>query len=87
MQDFLVGGRTTVIDSERHLCCLSLKPTFRFVAMSFFPSFSQMIWGTIGSTSVSCAISAKDKSAEESCSVLATEKDTEEAEIDKDANG
>ena len=43
-QDLLVRGRATTMDSKRHLRCLSLNPSQRFVAMSSsFSSASQMI--------------------------------------------
>lgn len=76
-QDFLVGGGANVIDSERCLFCLSLKLTLTFVVISSSFFASQMIRGTIGSTSISCLVPAEDKSVAESCSVLATEEHAE----------
>ncbi|KAJ9678105.1 hypothetical protein PVL29_022868 [Vitis rotundifolia] len=77
----------TMIDSKRCLHYLSLKLALKFAAMSFFPSSLQMIWGTTGSTPVSCSVSAEDESAKESDSVLAAEEDAEEAEVGEDASG
>lgn len=76
-QDFLVAGGANVIDSERRLLCLSLKPTLSSVVISSSFFALQMIRGTIGSTSISCLVPAEDKSVAESCSMLATEEHAE----------
>lgn len=76
-QDFLVGGGVNVIDSERCLLCLSLKPTLTSVLISSSFFASQMIRGTIGSTSISCLVPAEDKLVAKSCLVLAMEKHAE----------
>lgn len=76
----------TVINSERHLRCLFLKPTLRFATMSSSPSSSQMIQGMTGSTSVSSSVPTKDESNVESSSVLATKEDAKEAEAEGDAS-
>lgn len=76
-----------MIDSKSHLRCLSLKPNFRFFAISSSPFGSQMIRGTIGSTSVSGSVAAVDESAIEFSLVLSAEEDVEEAEVDEDASG
>lgn len=77
----------TMIDSERHLRCLSLKPTLRFVAMSSSFSSSQMIRDTTGSTSISGSVPTEDESAAEFGSMLAAEEDTEEVETEGDVGG
>ena len=78
-QVLLEGVGFTMMDSDRHLCCLSLKPTLKFVAMSSSSFSSQTIGGTTSSTPVFN-------------SVLATEEDEDEEkdEVDGengDANG
>lgn len=66
-----------MIDLERRLLCLSLKPTLTSVFISSFFFASQMIRGTIGSTSISCLVPVENKSVAESYSVLAAEEHAE----------
>lgn len=85
MQDLLVGGVVTVIYSERHLHCLSLKPTLRFVAILSSPSGSWMIRGTTNSAFVSGSTLGRSKSVSKSGTVLAAEATAKEVETDEDA--
>ncbi|KAJ9700857.1 hypothetical protein PVL29_006268 [Vitis rotundifolia] len=74
-QDFLAGGGLIAIDSERHLRCLSLKSTLKFI-----------IRGTTSSTPVSGLAPKEGVSTVESCSVLAAEEDAE-VEVGGDSSG
>lgn len=51
-QGLLEGARFTMMDLDRHLCCLSLKSTLKFATMSPFSSSSQAMGGTTSSTPV-----------------------------------
>lgn len=74
----------TVIYSERHLRCLSLKPALRFFAISSSLSGSWMMRGTTSSTFVSGFTPGRSKSASKSRTVLAIEADAKEVETDED---
>lgn len=81
----------TMIDSERHLRCLSLKSALRFATMSSSPSSlssSQMMWGTIGLTFVFDSVPTNDKSTVDPGSVLATEEDedAEKANVEEEGD-
>lgn len=75
-----------MIDSKRCLHCLSLKLALRFTTISSSPSFSQMIRGITGSTSVTVSVPMEDESDVESGLVLDAEEDAKEAEVKGDAS-
>ena len=77
-QVLLKGVGFTMMDSDRHLCCLSLKPTLKFVAMSSSSFSSQAIGGTTSSTPVFSSVLATEEDEDE-------EKDEVDGE-DGDAN-
>ncbi|KAJ9691755.1 hypothetical protein PVL29_013828 [Vitis rotundifolia] len=87
VQGFLAGRGTTMIDLERHLRCLSLKPTLKFVVISLSPFSSQMIWETTGLTLISCSVPMEDESVGESNSVLAAKEVEAKEEAKEEGDG
>lgn len=87
VQDLLVGGGATIMDLERRLCCLSLNPTLRLAAMSSSHFGSQMIRGTMGSTSLSGSIPTKGESVIKSHPMPAAEENVEVEANNDTGNG
>lgn len=66
-QGFLEGAGFTMMDSNRHLRCLSLKSTLKFAAMSSSSPSSKAMGGTTISTPVfgSVLVAEEDEYGEE----------------------
>lgn len=83
VQDLLARGGATIMNLERHLCCLSLNLALWLTAMSSFLFDSQMIRGMMGLTSISGSAPTKDESIVESCPMPAAEENVK-VEADND---